>query len=57
MAHTSFAESLEKVCHEYLLQIIQSSRADVDNHSFHVHLFVMTFAGDKAGGYGVITKR
>ena len=57
MAHTSFAESLEKVCHEYLLQIIQSSRADADNHSFHVHLFVMTFAGDKADGYGVITKR
>ena len=56
IAHASFAESLEKVCHEYPLQIIQSSLADADNYSFHVQLFVMTFAGDKADGYGVITE-
>lgn len=46
-----------KVCHKKTLKIIQSVRADADNYTSHVHLFVITFAGDKAEGYGVITKR
>lgn len=46
-----------KICHKYTLKIIQSVRADADNYTSHVHVFVITFAGDKAEGYGVITKR
>lgn len=45
-----------RVCHKYALKIIQSVRADADNYT-SVHLFVITFAGDKAEGYGVTTKR